>query len=375
MDGCREHYGGKTGSTACDITEEDRAAMSLRQPSSMQNYTDTGFKKVQAPKQVFDMLSDYWKKNYERKEHENWPKGNTYVNHWNSPTYMVNVESGTLRGGGQNMKRKIWDGVKPILEEWTGMELEPSSMYGIRMYTDGAVLSPHADRTPLISSCIINVAQDVDEDWPLEVYGRDGLAYNVTMQPGDMVLYESHSLIHGRPFSLKGRYFANIFIHFQPTGKLLRERDTPILTDADDEDLPIYILRGSPEEDHWLQQHPSKQHIRVRESPAAAATPLEQIAQAAATGDVNTIAQFAATEKHLLHQTDKNGWMPIHEAARGGHMDVVKLLVEHGVDINSRTHSGKGSTPMKLAVDSHGLEHELVEYFSSLGALNIGPEL
>ena len=50
---------------------------------------------------------------------------------------MVNVESGTLRGGGQNMKRLIWDGVKPILEEWTGMELEPSSMYGIRMYTDG----------------------------------------------------------------------------------------------------------------------------------------------------------------------------------------------------------------------------------------------
>lgn len=36
MDGCREHYGGKIGSTACDITEEDRADMSLRQPASMQ---------------------------------------------------------------------------------------------------------------------------------------------------------------------------------------------------------------------------------------------------------------------------------------------------------------------------------------------------
>lgn len=246
-----------------------------------------------------------------------------------------------------------------------------------------SVLSPHADRIPLISSCIINVAQDVDEDWPLEVYGRDGLAYNVTMKPGDMVLYESHSLIHGRPFSLKGRYFANIFIHFQPTGKILHERDTPVLTDADvngKEDMPIYILRGSPEEEHWLEQHPSKrqQHVRgVRESPAAAATPLEQIAQAAATGDVDTISQFASSteKKHLLHQKDKNGWMPIHEAARGGHVDVVKLLVEHGADINSRTHEGTGHTPMALAVESHGLEHELVEYFSSLGALNIGPDL
>jgi len=42
------------------------------------------------------------------------------------------------------------------------------------------------------------------------------------MDPGDMVLYESHSLLHGRPFPLKGRYFANIFIHFEPTGHRLR---------------------------------------------------------------------------------------------------------------------------------------------------------
>ena len=63
----------------------------------------------------------------------------------------------------------------------------------------GAILMPHVDRNPLISSAIINVAQDPDmtEDWPLEVYGRDGQAVNITMVPGDMVLYESGTLIHG----------------------------------------------------------------------------------------------------------------------------------------------------------------------------------
>ena len=176
------------------------------------NYTSIGFKKVQAPKAVFDLLSSYWETHYDRREEEKWYSGSTYVNHWEAPTFMVNVEQTTLRGGGQSLKRKIWDGVQPILEEWTGMELEPSSMYGIRQYTKGAILSPHADRNPLITSCIINVAQDLGEDWPLEVYGRDGLAYNVTMKPGDMVLYESHSLIHGRPFPMKGKYFANIFV-------------------------------------------------------------------------------------------------------------------------------------------------------------------
>lgn len=34
IQGCREHY--SSNPKACDITEEDRLAMSLRQPASMQ---------------------------------------------------------------------------------------------------------------------------------------------------------------------------------------------------------------------------------------------------------------------------------------------------------------------------------------------------
>ena len=58
--------------------------------------------------------------------------------------------------------------------------------------------------------------QDIDEPWPIEVYDHAGKAYNVTMKPGEMVLYESHTVLHGRPFPLKGKFYANIFIHFQP---------------------------------------------------------------------------------------------------------------------------------------------------------------
>ena len=72
------------------------------------------------------------------------------------------------------------------------------------------------DRLPLVSSAIIQVAQDLDEPWPVEVYDHAGKAHNVTMLPGDMVLYESHSVLHGRPFPLKGRFYANIFVHFKP---------------------------------------------------------------------------------------------------------------------------------------------------------------
>ena len=68
-------------------------------------------------------------------------------------------------------------------------------------------LAVDVDRLPLVSSAIINVAQDIDEPWPIEVYDHNGKAHNVSMQPGDMVLYESHTVMHGRPFPMKGRFY------------------------------------------------------------------------------------------------------------------------------------------------------------------------
>ena len=129
---------------------------------------------------------------------------------WDSPTFMLDVGDEKLHGGGNKLKNMIWEASRHALQDWTGQELTPTSLYGIRKYTEGAVLATHVDRMPLVTSAIINVAQDVDEPWPLEVYGHDGRAYNITMEPGEMILYESHSVLHGRPFPLKGRYYANV---------------------------------------------------------------------------------------------------------------------------------------------------------------------
>jgi prolyl 4-hydroxylase len=86
--------------------------------------------------------------------------------------------------GGSKLKQKIWDAAKETISDWNGQELTQCSLYGVRVYYEGSVLAPHVDRLPLVSSAIINVAQDVDEPWPLEVIGHDGRAENVTMEPG-----------------------------------------------------------------------------------------------------------------------------------------------------------------------------------------------
>merc|ERR1719197_2437402 len=62
MQGCRDRYDGGRKGRSCDYSERDRVAMSLRQPQSMQNYTDTGFKKIKAPEKVFKLLQDFWEK-------------------------------------------------------------------------------------------------------------------------------------------------------------------------------------------------------------------------------------------------------------------------------------------------------------------------
>ena len=369
MEGCRQHYGSKAN--RCDITEEDRIAMSIRQPQSMVNYTETGFMKIKAPTEVMNLLTQHWETNKANMKEEKWAVGNVYVNHWEAPTYLVSVEDQSLRGGGYNLKNEIWDAAKSTIEEWTGMELKPTSIYGIRMYTEGAVLNPHVDRLPLVSSCIINVDQDVDEPWPLEVYDRQGNAVNVTMEPGDMVLYESGSLIHGRPFPMKGRFFANIFIHFEPTGRPLHATSDDYMKEIDDF-LPPYLLPGSPESARWTTQNPGGWK---KPSPSA---PIQQAAApeahfAAATGDMERLQQIAKKDRRLLHKKDNNGWQPIHESIRFGDKDIVELLVKNGAEKDARTGKvGQGSTPLNLALRFHGEDHPVVEYLRSIGALDIG---
>jgi prolyl 4-hydroxylase len=180
MDGCRKEYGAEF----CDDDESTRIAMNIRQPQSMVNYTSGGFRKIRAPASLQKMLTDFWENNKDDMEEEEWSEGNIFVNHWEAPTHMMTVQDPEYVGGGVNLQNAIWAAAKAGIEDWTTMRLRPSSLYGIRVYTEGAVLNPHVDRLPLVSSAIVNVAQDVDEPWPLEVYDRFGNAVNITMEPG-----------------------------------------------------------------------------------------------------------------------------------------------------------------------------------------------
>ena len=43
--------------------------------------------------------------------------------------------------------------------------------------------------------------------------------------------------------------------------------------------------------------------------------------------------------------------------------------------MNSISNHGRGKTPLRLAKETHGEDHPLVEYLLSLGAIDAGPDL
>ena len=184
-----------------------------------------------------------------------------------------------------------------------------------------------------------------------------------------MVLYESGSLLHGRPFPMKGRSYANIFIHFEPTGEHLYDN---VWEDIDDF-YPPYIVPGSPQIDRWAKANPSGWR---KHSQSAAGVSRPQGHLSAALGDVDALKAIAQEDRKALHKKDENGWQPIHEAARAGQLDVVRYLVEeHGADVDSVTNHGGGSSPYNIAAHAFSADHPVSLYLMSKGAKNVGPEL
>lgn len=196
----------------CVDDEENRMLMNTFQPGSVYNFTQQGFAKIRAPEKLFTLISKFYKRNQGQDIIE-WKKLNTYHNIWDAPPTICHLNRRENSGGGPHLQAMMFKEAKSVLEDWTGQELAPVSLYGIRLYHNGSILAPHVDRLPLIISAIskftpfhvidkysydpsqllvcnhnpVNVDQEVDEPWPLEVYGHDGVAVNVTMAPGDMV--------------------------------------------------------------------------------------------------------------------------------------------------------------------------------------------
>lgn len=174
------------------------------------NFTNLGFKKEKVPDDIFQELRTFLDENLEHEEKEyqslDYLPNDTGVH----PTGMIELPV--------ELKEKTAAALKPMVEEWGDTELAPTSVYGIRRYHEGTRLLAHRDTTNThILSAIVNIEQDVEEEWPLEIEDNVYRSHEVYLQPGEMLLYESARLLHGRRTPLKGKSYSNVFIHFMPS--------------------------------------------------------------------------------------------------------------------------------------------------------------
>ena len=176
--------------------------------------THEGFKKVQIPPGLYHKILEFYKKGRVNSSPEFDPteKG-THLSEYimskesDFPTEMIPLSD--------QLKQVIFNDVEKVLVEWTGRELAATYCYGIRTYNRGAVLKKHIDgfETRIVSA-ILNVDQQVDEDWALQIDDHNGKEHEIYLRPGEMALYESATLRHGRVKPFNGDYYSNLFVHF-----------------------------------------------------------------------------------------------------------------------------------------------------------------
>lgn len=179
-------------------------------------YHPVGFEKTVMAPQLFNDICAFYNAAHTMAEEEFVP-GDFIVNQHQTQSTQTRKKSSLLIDLPSTLRQSIHDYMMPIMSEWCGKPLEPTYVYGIRTYLQGAKLKCHRDRIEThIISAIINVAQTVNEPWPLEIDDHQDRAHQVYLEPGEMIFYEGAKLRHGRPRPFNGQAFSNIFCHFKP---------------------------------------------------------------------------------------------------------------------------------------------------------------
>ncbi|KAL3797148.1 hypothetical protein HJC23_000486 [Cyclotella cryptica] len=92
-------------------------------------------------------------------------------------------------------------------------------------------------------------------------------------------------------------------------------------------------------------------------------------------GKNDLLAHYITTRPDMVDASDGSGWRPIHEAARGGNLAGLQLLIDSGCDLNAKTgRGGNGGTALWWAIQRYGEEHDVVRLLRSYGAPADGPD-
>lgn len=196
------------------------------------SFSELGFMKGRLPDDIYASMGAFYYNNRQNKVNEEWDRKGVFVNWWESNVSFIQIP--------WDLKEKWQFRLKELVEEWAGVPVEQTDMYGLRRYEQGARLLTHVDREATHAvSLIVNIAQgNLTKPWPVEVSDHGDRLHEVIMEPGDIVYYESAKCLHGRNRPLTGpdSYYVNLFTHYRPL------KDPQWYTKPNDEDAPAPLV-------------------------------------------------------------------------------------------------------------------------------------
>ncbi|KAG5191147.1 hypothetical protein JKP88DRAFT_11258 [Tribonema minus] len=139
---------------------------------------------------------------------ETWPEGSVNVNHWEVPTYMVQMSV--------FLQKRTLAVLQPIAEAWYGQPLAPLEVRPTRSFRRNSVVAnhvePHED-----SAVAVKVVVECRscERWPLFVGRPDGEVDAMYAAYGDMIMCDSLCVVQGRPLPLEGAMHSEFEAHFK----------------------------------------------------------------------------------------------------------------------------------------------------------------
>lgn len=183
----------------------------LAQTMILPRFTPVGFKVMDAPKALWEDLRKNYLNNVDTTDTEEFAGHATFPG-MVKPRFIRNHEQ-------RRLNNEVAAQLKPICEEWASVPLIHSTTYGVRIYGNGSTLFNHVD-TPAthIVSAIVHIDHKLDEPWPLQIEDHEGTVHSVSLEPGQMVLYESASQFHSRVTPMMGHHYGSVFTHFRPHG-------------------------------------------------------------------------------------------------------------------------------------------------------------
>jgi prolyl 4-hydroxylase len=114
---------------------------------------------------------------------------------------------------------ELRDTFREILTKWIEYKspLVHTATHGVRKYLRGSHWGNHYDKKNThVLSAIIHLDDVSDTPWNLYIEDHHFRPHNVTMEYGDIVLYESTTCLHGRPEPFEGLAHCNMYVHFKP---------------------------------------------------------------------------------------------------------------------------------------------------------------